>query len=114
MLESENYRLSERIAFLEDALAPRAIDIPLEWRLTASEVRVFRAMCARELATKETLMAALYSNRPDNEPEMKIIDVFICKLRHKVKHYGVEIRTHWGQGWSIDAETRMRLKGDAR
>jgi DNA-binding response OmpR family regulator len=31
----------------------------------------------------------------------KIIDVYVCKIRKKVKAIGVEIVTHWGAGYSL-------------
>jgi len=53
--------------------------------------------------TKEMFLAHLYGGR--NEPEMKIIDVFICKLRRKLKQAGAPavIDTVWGRGYSIAA-----------
>jgi two-component system, cell cycle response regulator CtrA len=52
--------------------------------------------------TKDVLMNRLYGG--DNEPERKIIDVFICKLRKKLasatngEH---NIRTIWGTGYAL-------------
>jgi two-component system cell cycle response regulator CtrA len=38
-----------------------------------------------------------------DEPEMKIIDVFICKLRKKLAQAGVDalIGTVWGRGYMM-------------
>lgn len=49
--------------------------------------------------TKEHFLAHMYDER--DEPEVKIIDVFICKLRAKFKLYGVPdmIETIWGRGY---------------
>ena len=52
--------------------------------------------------TKETFLTALYDGM--NDPEAKIIDVFICKLRKKlaVASNGEQyIRTVWGRGYSL-------------
>ena len=52
--------------------------------------------------TKESFLNHLYGGM--NEPEMKIIDVFICKLRKKLayasggKDY---IETVWGRGYAM-------------
>ena len=52
--------------------------------------------------TKESFLNHLYGGM--NEPDMKIIDVFICKLRKKLanasggKDY---IETVWGRGYVI-------------
>jgi two-component system cell cycle response regulator CtrA len=52
--------------------------------------------------TKEMFLNHLYGGM--DEPELKIIDVFICKLRKKLaasadgKHY---IETVWGRGYVL-------------
>lgn len=94
-------RLRERVRQLEDALCPQSVQIPVEWRLTGSEARVFAHLTTRDVATKSGLMLAMYSDRVDDEPEMKIVDVFVCKLRRKLRPFSIEIRTVWGQGYSL-------------
>ncbi len=51
--------------------------------------------------TKEMFLAHLYGGR--NEPEMKIIDVFICKMRRKLADASAPdvIETIWGRGYTI-------------
>jgi len=94
--------LRERVRQLEEALAPAAVTVPLEWALTAAEARVFAHLTTREIASKQSIMAALYSLRPDlDEPEIKIVDVFICKMRKKIAPFGVKIVTVWGQGYAL-------------
>lgn len=87
---------------LEKALAETGVaPAPLEWRLTASEARVFAVLVKSDLVTKDKIFAALYSQRHDDSPEPKIIDIFVCKLRAKVKPFGVVIDTVWGQGYAL-------------
>ena len=54
--------------------------------------------------TKEMILSALYSALED-EPEIKIVDVFICKLRRKLddahEGAGAAIETVWGRGYQI-------------
>ena len=43
----------------------------------------------------------------DDEPELKIIDVFICKLRKKIEEHtnGKQyIKTMWGSGYKLTEE----------
>ena len=49
--------------------------------------------------TKEMIMSHLYGGM--DEPEIKIIDVYICKLRRKLSAVGDEnlIETVWGRGY---------------
>ena len=93
--------LRERVRQLENILAPDDVHVPVEWRLTASEAKVFAHLTTREIATKQSLMLAMYSDRVEAEPEIKIVDVFICKMRKKLSRFGVEIVTVWGSGYSL-------------
>jgi two-component system cell cycle response regulator CtrA len=51
--------------------------------------------------TKEAFLNHLYGGM--DEPEMKIIDVFICKLRKKLQQAGADnlIGTVWGRGYML-------------
>ena len=51
--------------------------------------------------TKEMIMSPLYGGM--DEPEIKIIDVSICKLRRKLSAAGGEnlIETIWGRGYLL-------------
>lgn len=53
--------------------------------------------------SREGLMVAIYGGSPDDEPEMKIIDVFVCKLREKMRRFGspYAIETVWGVGYRM-------------
>lgn len=100
-LEAENDRLTQRVDQLEALIGISGVVLPMEWRLTASEARVMGVLLKRELATKDAIMAALYRADARDEAEMKIVDVFICRIRKKLKPFGVEIITVWGQGYSF-------------
>lgn len=93
--------LRERVRQLEEALAPSFVITPLEWQLTMSEARVFAHMATRAIATKQSIMMALYSNRTDEDPEIKIVDVFVCKMRKKLSRFNIMIDTVWGQGYAL-------------
>ena len=46
-------------------------------------------------------MAALFSTDADDPSEEKILDVWICKMRKKLKPYGIEIKTQGGECWEM-------------
>ena len=51
-------------------------------------------------------MDRLYNDT--DEPDDKIIDVFVCKLRKKLSAAGVEgaeIATKWGKGFALEEKT---------
>ncbi|RUM06789.1 winged helix-turn-helix domain-containing protein [Rhizobium chutanense] len=92
--------LEERVRQLEEALMPASVMAPIEYQLTANEARVFSHLASRDFGTKQSIMMALYSDRAE-EPEIKIVDVFVCKMRRKLKPFGVRIETIWGQGYRL-------------
>jgi hypothetical protein len=62
----------------------------------------------RLVFTKENILDLLYAGMP-NQPDMKIIDVFICKARAKLTPLGIELTTIWGRGYMMDAANRLKL-----
>ncbi len=71
--------------------------------LTGKEYAILELLVLRKgmVLTKEMFLNHLYGGM--DEPEMKIIDVFICKLRKKLTAAGVDhiIGTVWGRGYMV-------------
>jgi two-component system, cell cycle response regulator CtrA len=73
-------------------------------RLTGKEYAILELLSLRKgtTLTKEMFLNHLYGGI--DEPEIKIIDVFVCKLRQKLalatggRHY---IETVWGRGYVL-------------
>lgn len=108
-LEEENDELRERIIVLEEQIGVR-IEAPLVLGLTGQEARIFGALMSRDLLTKEMMLAVLYLSRGLDEAEQKIVDVFICKMRPKLKAYGITIETVWGRGYLLKPEMKRRVR----
>ena len=72
--------------------------------VTGTEYAILELLSLRKgtVLTKEMFLDRLYHGM--NEPELKIIDVFLCKLRKKLAqatggdHY---IETVWGRGYML-------------
>jgi two-component system, cell cycle response regulator CtrA len=109
-LERENERLREENLSLKQALVSGGWRAPPEFRLTGKEARLLGCLLARDQATKDQLMTALYDPGIDDEPEIKIIDVFVCKLRTKLRPFGIPVRTIWGVGYALDAESKDAIR----
>lgn len=107
-LEAENERLKGRIDQLE-AAAGHNFAAPTSWGLTAHETRLLGVLMARRIATKDAIMAGIYRDRGVDAPEIKIVDVFICKLRKKIRDLGLTIETKWGEGYHLTPETKARI-----
>jgi two-component system cell cycle response regulator CtrA len=71
--------------------------------LTGKEYAILELLVLRKgmVLTKEAFLNHLYGGM--DEPEMKIIDVFICKLRKKLATAGADnlIGTVWGRGYMM-------------
>jgi len=71
--------------------------------LTGKEYAILELLVLRKgmVLTKEAFLNHLYGGM--DEPEMKIIDVFVCKLRKKLVQAGAgsPIGTVWGRGYMI-------------
>ena len=73
--------------------------------LTGKEYAIVELLSLRKgmTLTKEMFLTHLYGGR--DEPELKIIDVFVCKLRKKLAQTGEGastcIETVWGRGYAL-------------
>jgi two-component system cell cycle response regulator CtrA len=72
--------------------------------LTGKEYQMLELLSLRKgtTLTKEMFLNHLYGGM--DEPELKIIDVFICKLRKKLKSVAKDhhIETVWGRGYVLN------------
>src|SRR4051794_12086981 len=85
--------------------------------LTGKEYAMLEMMALRKgsTLTKEMFLNGMYGGM--DEPEMKIIDVYVCKLRKKLaeasggKDY---IETIWGRGYALRAPDEVRPTIESR
>jgi DNA-binding winged helix-turn-helix (wHTH) protein len=88
----------ERCTALQIALIERGV------RLTASEGRILLLMTDHEMMAKGRLHELVAP-----EADMKVIDVFVCKLRKRLALLQLRIETIWGRGYRLDAASRRTL-----
>jgi two-component system cell cycle response regulator CtrA len=105
VMSQEQSESAIRTGRLEVNLATRVVSVDDQpVRLTGKEYGILELLCQRKgtTLTKEMFLNHLYEGM--NEPGLKIIDVFVCKLRKKLaqatggKHY---IETVWGRGYAL-------------
>jgi two-component system cell cycle response regulator CtrA len=113
-------RRSKGFADPEIVIGPLSIDVAgkaakVDGRpvhLTGKEYGVLEALAVRvgQVLTKDALMDHVYGGR--DEPHLKIIDVFMCKLRRKLSDAspgcGALIETVWGRGYRITASPKSK------
>ncbi|MGO8401347.1 winged helix-turn-helix domain-containing protein [Rhizobium ruizarguesonis] len=70
--------------------------------LTENEFEIFITLwdAPGRVHSKEALLRAM-APLIDDEPEIKIVDVMICKIRKKVATLGLAIETQWGAGYRM-------------
>lgn len=125
ILQRQNKQLRERVAELDEEIrqlreshfAPVA---PLpSWlpRLTRTEERVLVALrdSRADFCSKDWLMQAIYeSTEYDKEPpDIKIIDVWMHKLRTRLSGTPIEIITGWGRGYALTDKSKELLRVSA-
>jgi len=108
-LHAEVDRLQGRVEDLEAAMGMNFVT-PLGWGLTGAEMRIFGVLLAREMATKDALMAALYRDLGKDEAQVKIVDVLVCKMRKKLVPLGIVIETIWGQGYRLTPAAKAQVQ----
>jgi two-component system cell cycle response regulator CtrA len=99
---SESIIRTGAIALNLDTRTTEVSGVPVH--LTPSEYKVLELLSLRKnsVLTKEMCLNHLYNGL--KEPEVKIIDVFICKLRKKLAQAnmgGNQIETVWGGGYML-------------
>lgn len=111
MTSLDSLPLRDQVEHLKFMLAEITTPAP-EWlalayrlgvALTQQEARVLGALMrhTRQPVTREALLGAIVWDRGDaDEPDIKIVDVYICKVRAKLRGKGVgAIETVWGVGY---------------
>lgn len=91
------------------------VRFPSAWKLTGSEQRLLECLARRPsvdpVASKPRLHSAIAgADEPDSD--IKIVDVFICKIRAKLKALDIDpsIETAWGRGYRLTDDLRGRYK----
>jgi DNA-binding winged helix-turn-helix (wHTH) protein len=82
--------------------------------------------CFPRMAEKGTIYSDVFLDEHGEGPDMKIIDVMICKIRPALADVGLVVETIWGKGYKIvmadasegnaikDASIRIRTPGSAQ
>lgn len=77
---------------------------PNEVKLTKKEYQILEILALRKgsVLSKESILDHLYGGL--DEPNPKIIDVFVCKIRKKLAAFGCGdvIETNWGRGYMLN------------
>lgn len=83
--------------------------------LTRQEADLFAALkdAAPRTLAKNEIIARMYTHDAD-EPDHKIVDVFVCKINHKLRGLGIHIANVWGRGYRLVFHERTDSKRPGR
>lgn len=116
-LQSELDDVESRLNDLKDAFINTENVWP-EFNLSPTQTLIFSLLMGRAYATKETIHATIDARRLDHheeyaERDRKLIEALICKMRGRLRPFGIEIKTVWGHGYEIAGEMKSRAKAIA-
>lgn len=74
-------------------------------------LRFIGILLARPFGDREAVYSAIYGSRhEDEQPAIKILDIYASSARKVLKSIGVEMETIWGRGWRIDPANKAKLR----
>ena len=117
----------EDVSFLADPHTLTVTNGTFTAKLTPTAFRVARFLIDRfpSMVTKEAIYDTCFLAPNGDGPEIKIVDVYICKIRPPLAEIGLVIETVWGRGYKLveedatkanaikDASIRLRELGAA-
>ncbi len=115
VIEAENERLRQRVAQLEAEVgrlssSPQfSVMTPIsKFGLTASEGKILARIAATGYASKGDLYACICHGKAI-EPEPKVVDVYVCKIRNKLARFDIVIETVHGRGYKLGPESMAKI-----
>lgn len=78
-------------------------------KLTPGEAMMLSLMLTREIVSRQELYTAYLNTFPDRTPDPKIIDVMVCKVRHKIAPLNLTIDTVYGRGYRIPRQEAKEM-----
>lgn len=87
--------LEAEVARLRETLAATSAVVPLAWKLTSTETRIFKVLLACEIATRDAITEST------GVGAYKTQGVHLSRIRPKLAVHNVEIETVQGKGWRL-------------
>ncbi len=111
MLRQELDEAYERIHLLKKELGAEVQDIPA-LGLRHTPARIFSVLMAKSSVPVSSLLNIIYADRAAERdiPSIETIKVFVWTLRNKLKPYGIEIETVWGEGWRMTEANKAKAR----
>lgn len=100
--------LREENRQLRQSLAGKAHDFPVAWELTGAEQRLLNSLysASNGFRTHDALLRAVALS---DAVEENLLKVQISRVRKKLKPHGITIKTVWGEGYEISADSKTLI-----
>ena len=108
-VHQENSMLREQVRQLTEMIGGTLFEFPRNWKLTRAEQRLLNSLYtgSKGFRRHEALMYAVaHSDRADDA----LLKVQVCKVRKKLKPFGIEIKTVWGEGYELTPASSEIIK----
>jgi hypothetical protein len=85
-------------------------EFPPSLGFTTTEQRILGMLSRRAICRAEAIFMAVWGGRPAADmPEQKIVDVFVCKIRKKLKPHGICVFTKYSEGYYLSQDGKKSL-----
>lgn len=115
MTSSREQQLEDRIAELEHELGARPAFSMRRLLGCTGWPKVcdvlLGLLLARDLVTREGAYTVMYGARAESEqPNIKILDVMVVRIRQRLRPHNISIETEWGVGYYITPDNKAKLR----
>src|SRR5688572_7781403 len=105
----ENELLREQNRQLRDLVFRKADAEPYHrLGIRGMKAKLLAILMRHEVVSRDLAMEALYSHKAD-QPDPKVIEVMLCKLRKLLLPHSIKISVTYSVGWSISPEDKKHL-----
>lgn len=102
--------LRDRVEMLESEIGFKR-ELMFDLLLSDAEQTILRILYKRAQISHASLWIVLYGHLPDcDQPETKIVDVYICRIRAKLAEYGIQIENLWSFGYRLAPADKAKLR----
>lgn len=96
---------------LLEELSPKGWFCPVEFGLTRAERLILSALVMRDRCSQDFLHRISARDGANPDTDVKIVHVWMARMRPKLRRFGIEIVTLWGSNdYALRPADRHRLK----
>lgn len=95
-------------AYLTDAGADAKANLMRQFGLTSKEADILVLLSDGCVHSKDGVLSVVCSDRIDDPPDAKIVDVWVCKIRQKLAGTAIVIETKWGLGCFVPDTAQLK------